>query len=121
MTIRKPVPQPPLGQELQDVEWDRWFSQVSERSIDIRSVTPTISPASVAANTTSEQGFTVSGIAVGDVVIAVAKPSHQAGLGVVNTRVGTDGKVYLTYMNNTAGAIVPSSESYIITFIKQTR
>ena len=47
----------------------------------------TQSPASVAANTTAEQTFTVTGLATTDFVFAVNKPTAQAGLGIVNWRI----------------------------------
>ena len=72
----------------------------------------TLSPASVAANTTAEQTFTVTGVAVGDVVY-VSKPTAQAGLGIVGVRVSAANQIGITFSNNTASPITPTaSESY---------
>lgn len=68
----------------------------------------TLSPASVAANTTAEQTFTVNGLQVGDFV-EINKPSVQAGLGIVNTRVSAANTLAITFSNNTAAAIVPTA------------
>jgi hypothetical protein len=74
----------------------------------------TISPASVAANTTAEQTFTVNGLLLGD-IISVTKPSAQAGLGIVNSRVSAANTIAITFANATASPIVPTaSETYII-------
>src|SRR5712691_6459698 len=61
-----------------------------------------LSPALVAANTTAEQTFTVTGLAVGDVVISVNKPTAQAGLGIVGWRVSAANTLAITFSNNTA-------------------
>jgi hypothetical protein len=74
----------------------------------------TISPASVAANTTVEQTFTLTGLAIGDIV-AVTKPTLQAGLGIVNSRVSAANTIAIAFSNNTASPIVPTAgELYIV-------
>lgn len=74
--------------------------------------TATLSPAIVAANTSAEQLFTVTGIAVGDVVY-VNKPTAQAGLGIVGFRVSAANQVGITFGNFTAAGITPTAaESY---------
>lgn len=70
--------------------------------------------ASVATATSAEQTFTVNGVKSGDIVVSVNKPSATAGLGVVNARVSADDTVALTFMNTTAGALDPASETYTI-------
>lgn len=72
----------------------------------------TLSPASVAANTTAEQTFTVTGLAVNDVVF-VNKPTTQAGLGIAGCRVSAANTLAITFINATASPIVPTaSEKY---------
>ena len=74
----------------------------------------TISPASVAANTTAEQTFTLTGLAIGDVV-SVTKPTTQAGLGIVNSRVSAVNTLALAFANTTASPIVPTAgEAYTV-------
>lgn len=76
--------------------------------------TATLSPASVAANTTAEQTFTVNGLRVSQAVF-VNKPTAQAGLGIVGARVTAADTIGITFSNNTAAAIVPTaSQVYTI-------
>jgi hypothetical protein len=44
----------------------------------LKRYTPTLSPAAVAINTTAEQTFTVTGLAVGDVVLSQHRQRHHA-------------------------------------------
>lgn len=76
----------------------------------------TLSPAAVAANTTAEQLFTVTGIVVGDILISSSKPAAQAGLGIVGERVSAANQVGVTFSNNTAAAITPTA-SEIYSFV----
>jgi hypothetical protein len=73
-----------------------------------------ISTASVGANTTVERTFTVIGLDTGFDFVAVNKPTHQAGLGIVNVRVSADDTLAITYMNNTGAGITPTTESYLL-------
>lgn len=75
--------------------------------------TATIDPASVAAATSVEQTFTVTGLTTADKVI-VSKPTATAGLGIVNARVSAADTLALTFMNATAAAIDAVSESYTV-------
>lgn len=78
----------------------------------VRKYTATLSPALVAANTTAEQLFTVTGVNVSDVVV-VNKPTAQAGLGIVGVRASAANQVGITFSNNTAAGITPTaSEVY---------
>lgn len=75
-----------------------------------------LSPASVAANTSAEQTFTVAGLKLGDFV-AVNKPTAQAGLGIVGCRASADNTLAITFANFTAGAIVPTAaETYRVSY-----
>lgn len=76
-------------------------------------VTLSIDVASVAANTTAEQTFTLTGLKTTDMVF-VNKPSASAGLGVVNARVSAAGTLALTFVNATASPIKPAAETYQI-------
>lgn len=73
----------------------------------------TLSPAQVAANTSAEQTFTVTGLAVGDIVSTINKPTAQAGLGIVGQRVSAANTIAITFANFTGVAITPTaSEAY---------
>ena len=73
--------------------------------------------ASVSANTTAEQDFTVPGLLPGDWVF-VNKPSLSAGLNIANARVKAANTLSLTFGNHTGSAIDPAAESYLIFWIR---
>ena len=74
----------------------------------------TISPSSVAPNTTAEQTFTVTGLQLGD-FIEVNKPTHQGGLGISNTRCSAANVLAIAFVNATAATITPTSnEVYLV-------
>lgn len=80
-------------------------------------VTTALTPAAVAATTTSEQFFTVAGATLGSFPI-VNKPTTQAGLGIGNVRVSAENQVAITYLNNSSGAITPTAaETYSFAFV----
>ena len=70
--------------------------------------TATLTPASVAANTTAEQTFTVTGVVSGTPIM-VNKPSTQVGLGIMGARVSTTNVIAITFCNATATAITPTA------------
>lgn len=75
-------------------------------------LTPSLSPASVAANTTIEQQFTVTGLQPG-YLAQVNKPTAQAGLDIVGCRVVSNNVLGITFCNVTASPIVPTAaETY---------
>lgn len=74
-----------------------------------------LSPVQVAANTTAEQTFTVTGLVTTDIVVAIQKPTAQAGLGIVGWRVSATNALAITFGNNTAAPITPTAaETYKI-------
>ena len=76
-------------------------------------VSVALTPSAVSANTTAQQTFTIPGVLATDVVVAVEKPSHQAGLGVVGARVTAADTVGITFSNNTGSGITPTAaETY---------
>lgn len=77
-----------------------------------KTYTLTINPASVNANTTSEQTFALTGVTTTD-IITITKPTHTTGLGIVNARATKD-NIHITFMNNTVSPIDPPSEAYLI-------
>lgn len=122
MSVRTPVSQAPTRVPIDPngrlaPEWVRWLNQVSSASRDWRDFEETINPSSVSANTTDEQSFTVDGVDSNDIVVTVNKPSHTAGLGIVNYRAGSD-KVFITFGNFTGSPIDPPEEEYLILVIK---
>jgi hypothetical protein len=82
---------------------------------------PTLTPAVVNANNTSEQTFTVTGVVLStDQCFGISKPTHQAGLGIVGWRVVADNQVAITFMNCTGGNITPTAAQVYQVFIYRT-
>jgi hypothetical protein len=88
-----------------------------EKDRKLNVISASLNVASVAANTTAEQTFTVAGLETTDVVF-VNKPSVSAGLGVVNARVSAADTLALTFVNATAAPIDPAAEACLIGVIK---
>lgn len=100
-----PVPQPPSQGSVVGISG----------SVSVAAVTVTV--ASVAPNTTNEQAFAVTGAAVGQVV-AVQKPTTDAGIAVVGARASATGSVAITFANDTAATITPTAgQTYTIELI----
>lgn len=79
----------------------------------------TLSPTSVANATSAERTFTVNGLQLGDIV-TVTKPTTQAGLGIVGSRVSANNVLAITFMNCTAATITPTaSETYLIHLLRR--
>lgn len=64
--------------------------------------------ASVAANTTGLESFTIAGIKASDVVIGIKPPALPAGLGLGQPYVSADDTVIVPLINPTAGALDPA-------------
>lgn len=75
----------------------------------------TLTPVSVAANTSAEQTFTVAGLVSGSQVL-VTKPSVTTGLMLAGARISAANTLALNFANNTAAAITPPAESYQIAY-----
>jgi hypothetical protein len=75
----------------------------------------TLTPVSVAANTSAEQTFTVTGLVSGGKVI-VTKPSVTTGLMLAGARISAANTLALNFANNTSAAITPPVESYQIAY-----
>jgi hypothetical protein len=77
-------------------------------------ISVTLSPALIVLNTTAEQTFTVNGLLPGDMVL-VNKPTAQAGLGIVGSRVSAANTLAITFSNNTAASITPTAaQTYLV-------
>src|ERR1017187_2799450 len=76
----------------------------------------TLSPVLVANATSAEQTFAATGIGLATTdLVLVQKPTAQAGLGIVGTRVSAADTLAITFMNSTAASITPTaSEVYVV-------
>jgi len=106
-----------LGINNWDTYWLRWFKRLADVFPKTETYTQLLTPASVAANTTAEQTFTVTNLNTNDLVF-VNKPSLNAGLGIVNTRVSATNTLAITYINATGSPIVPTAETYKIMSVR---
>jgi hypothetical protein len=84
----------------------------------VKVYTQTITPASVAANTTAEQTFTVTGLTTADTVEFNPGAAPTAGTGIVGWRVSAADTLAVTYINATAGALTPASGTARIVAIR---
>lgn len=76
----------------------------------------TLTPAIVATITTAAQAFTVTGVRLGQAVIANA-PSHVAGVAISNAFVSADDQVTIIFVNPTAAGVTPPAGVYrFVTF-----
>jgi len=76
----------------------------------------TLSPATVAATSTAEQTFTVTGLAMGDMVDLQKNSAMVPGLGIVNSRVSAANTLAVTFVNTTNYVQTPAaSEVYFLT------
>ncbi len=71
-------------------------------------IAPSLTPAIVAPNTSAEQTFTVKGLRLGDYV-GVNKPTTQAGLAIVGSRVSAADTLAITFGNLTSATITPTA------------
>ena len=72
-----------------------------------------ITPGAVAANTTAEQTFTVTGLVAGSPVW-INKPSFTTGISIVGVRVSAANTLAITFSNGTASSITPPAETYLV-------
>ncbi len=75
----------------------------------VRRYNLTLTPASVAANLTAEQDLTVAGVVAGDVIVGYQNPAFGNATGIVGMRVKSANTVAMTFVNPTAGALVPGA------------
>lgn len=106
-----------LGVEVWDRYWIPWIKRLADVFPRMRTHSEALTPASVAANTTAEQTFTVNGLVISD-IITVNKPSLDVGIGIVNARVPAANILAITYANNTGSPIVPTAETYNILAVR---
>lgn len=88
---------------------DRFIATAIRGSL-VNSVT--LTPTVVAASSTVEQQFTVTGVAPG-MLVPIVKPTEQQGLGIGGTRVVSNNVLGVTFINVGNTAITPSSETYL--------
>jgi hypothetical protein len=68
----------------------------------------------LAASTSEERTYTVQGLLPGDVVMAINKPTFQAGVAIANSRVSAANTLAITFGNFTAGTPTLTAETYLV-------
>jgi hypothetical protein len=95
-----------------NVSWDQVIYRLNPTA-PLVIYNTSLAPTSVAANTTAEQTFTVTGLLASSAVW-VNKPTPTAGLGIAGVRVSALNTLAINYINSTSAAIVPPTETYVI-------
>ena len=75
---------------------------------------PTLTPVSVALNTTAEQSFTIAGLQTNDFVSGYAYGAQTPGIGISNMRVSGPNTLQIGFSNSTAGALTPIAGIYYL-------
>lgn len=97
----------------------QFFGTALRKILPLQTVSLTLSPAAVAANTAGEQSFVVGApFSATTVPAAVIKPTVQTGLGIVGHRQIDATHLGITFSNNTASSITPTAgESYTVVLV----
>lgn len=78
-----------------------------------------VDPASVAANVSAEQDFTITGLKAGDIPLHLGQPVAMATLQVVPVRVDADDTLTVKATNPTAGAIdIAAGQTVTVTCLR---
>ncbi len=119
--MRKPLSQVTAEDFGASQEGVKWLESVRSFVVDIREINVTWNPASLAANTHVEESVTATGLKVGDIILAVIKPTFTQGFQTGQGRVATDNNLSVQVVNGTGTSSNPSSESYKVIYIKNSR
>jgi len=110
---------PPVGTESLVPEFAMWCEDLAEFFPRIRTYTQSLDVASVAADSTAEQTFTVTGVSSDDMVLSINKPSHSSGLIIGGYRVSAKNTIAITFENSTGLPINPAAEDYVIATLRK--
>lgn len=117
--MRKPLHQ--ITDEIQATpEGKRWLDLVRNYVLDIREVDFEWNPPQLNANQDAEDTVTISGLNVGDYVLAVVKPTFTSGFFIGQARVSAANTVGIHVVNATVGNVDPPLETYTLVYIKNT-
>lgn len=87
------------------------------RLTQARMYSASLTPSSVSANSTSEQTFTVTGLATSDKVV-LNGPAPTAGVVPVHARVSAADTLKVIFANVTAGSLTPASGTYLVLAVR---
>ncbi len=69
-------------------------------------------PASVAANITAPQTFTIQGVLPGDYINCQCATAQTPGISIANVRISAVNTITVDFNNSTAGGLVPVAGPY---------
>lgn len=119
--MRKPL-SPISSTEIQCTqEGLKWLESVRSAVLDIREMDITFDPSSLAANTHVEETVAAAGLRLGDIILAVIKPTFTQGFQVGQGRVSATNTLAIQITNGTGSASNPASEIYKVIYIKNSR
>jgi hypothetical protein len=78
----------------------------------LRVISASLTPASVATITVAAQTLTLTGVAAGDFVVCISNPITNA-VGITGTQATAANTISMSFVNPTAGALVPTAGTYI--------
>jgi hypothetical protein len=81
-------------------------------------VSPSITPAEVAANITAAQTFTVPGLLTTDHVFVSCVAAQTAGIFIADARVTAANTLSVQFGNCTAGPLTPTAGFYVLDIIR---
>jgi hypothetical protein len=84
---------------------------VAQTKLFATSLGPT-APASVAANITAPQTFTIIGVQPGDYINCQCATAQTAGISIANVRISAVNTIIVDFNNSTAGGLVPVAGPY---------
>lgn len=121
MALRKALP-PPLNKDFEaSADGLYWLELVHQRLVDIRSLTFSWNPASLAAATHAEEAVTVSGLNTDDIILAIIKPTFTQGFLVGQGRVSAADTLAIQVANCTVSTSDPAEETYTLVYIKNSK
>lgn len=115
--MAKPLP-PKTDVDINDNGWVRFFSALGDRSFEFVTLTQSLTPLLVAANTTAEQTHTVESIQLDDKLLAVDYVTHDGGIIVYRPRAFAVNTIKLLFGNITGGGITPTVQTYTFYLIR---
>ena len=119
--MRKPLHQMTENDVEATAEGIRWFDLVRGYVLDIRRLDIPWDPPALSANDHVQVVVTATGLKVGDIILAIIKPSFTAGFHVGQGRVDTDDTISIEITNGKGTGSDPGLETYTVIYIKNTR
>jgi len=119
--MRKPLHQLHETDVEASIAGHRWFDLVRGYVLDIRRLDIPWDPPALSANDHVEVTVTATGLKVGDIILAIIKPTFTAGFHVGQGRVDADDTISIEITNGKGSGSDPGLETYTVIYIKNTK